>query len=101
MAVSVDGGSEPRWSRETGELFFRSGRRMMVADVQTDGDLVVSEPRLLFEASYHASGVVNYDVSPDGQHFVMIETDPNGDGRRLEIVLNWFDELERLVPTED
>lgn len=34
-------------------------------------------------------------------HFVMIETDPNGDGRRLEIVLNWFDELERLVPTED
>jgi len=34
-------------------------------------------------------------------HLVMIETDPNGDGRRLEIVLNWFDELERLVPTED
>jgi len=72
---------------------------MMVADVRTDGDFVVSEPRLLFEANYAVSDVVNYDVSPDGQQFVMIETDPQGDGRRLEVVQNWFEELKRLVPT--
>ncbi len=54
-----------------------------------------------FEASCDASDVVNNDVSPHGQHFVKIETDPNGDGRRLEIVLNRYDELERLVLTED
>ncbi len=100
MVISVDGGSEPRWASETGELFFRNGRRMMVADVRTDGDFVVSDPRVLFEASYNASDVVNYDVSSDGQRFVMIETDPQGDGRRLELVLNWFEELERLAPTK-
>ncbi|TDI43749.1 MAG: hypothetical protein E2P02_10625 [Acidobacteria bacterium] len=58
--------------------------------MQTDGGFELSEPRLLFEANYLTSGVVNYHVAPDGQHFVMSETDPNGDGRRLEIVLNWM-----------
>ena len=72
---------------------------MMVAVVQADEEFVASEPRVLFEASYAASDDINYDVSPDGQRFVMIETDPQGDGRRLEIVQNWFEELERLVPT--
>ena len=99
-AISVDGGTEPRWAEQTGELFFRRGQRMMVADVRTDGDFVFSEPRLLFEANYAVSDAVNYDVSPDGQQFVMIETDPQGDGRRVEVVQNWFEELKRLVPTE-
>ena len=100
IAVSVDGGTGPRWAAGTSELFFRNGPRMMVTDVRTDGDFVVSDPRMLFEGSYDASDVVNYDVSSDGQQFVMIETDPQGDGRRLELVLNWFNELERLVPTK-
>ena len=98
MVISVDGGSEPRWASETGELFFRNGRRMMVADGRTDGDFVVSDPRVLFEASYNASDDVNYDVSSDGQQFVMIETDPQGDGRRLELVLNWFEDVKERVP---
>ena len=101
VAISVGGGTEPRWASQTGELFFRNGDRMMVADVQVEGEFVASEPRVLFEASYNAFDIVNYDVSPDGQQFVMIETDPQGDGRRLEIVLNWFEELKRLVPTDN
>jgi hypothetical protein len=39
----------------------------------------------------------NYDVSPDGQRFVMVK-DESGSGR-LNVVLNWFDELTRLAPT--
>jgi hypothetical protein len=31
----------------------------------------------------------------------MIETDPQGDGRRVEVVQNWFEELKRLVPIDD
>ena len=96
--VSVDGGREPRWSGASGELFFRNGDLMLVADIQAGSDLIVSEPRVLFEGSYNAGDMVNYDVTHDGQTFVMIETDPRGDGRRLEIVQNWFDELQRLVP---
>ena len=96
--ISVDGGSEPRWSADSGEFFFRNGDLMMVADVQAGDNLVVGEPRVLFEAGYDASDGINYDVSPDGKTFVMIETDPRGDGRRLELVLNWFEELKARVP---
>ena len=97
-AISVDGGTEPRWARQTGELFFRNGQRMMVADVQMDGEFVSSQPRLLFEERYDASDSANYDVSPNGQKFVMIETDPQGSGRGLEVVQNWFEELKERVP---
>ena len=41
--------------------------------------------------------IPNYDVSPDGQRFVMVKDD-SASGR-LNIVLNWTEELKRLVPT--
>jgi hypothetical protein len=40
--------------------------------------------------------VPNYDVSSDGQRFLMVKTE-SGEPR-LNLVLNWFDELKRLVP---
>lgn len=58
-------------------------------------------PRLLFDRRYaFASGttIPNYDVSPDGQRFVMVKDD-SGSGR-LNVVLNWGEELKRLVPTK-
>ena len=98
--ISVNGGSEPRWSADSAEFFFRNGDLMMVADVQAGDNLVTSEPRVLFEARYDASDGINYDVSPDGKTFVMIETDPSGDGRRLEVILNWHEELKVRVPID-
>jgi hypothetical protein len=56
-------------------------------------------PRLLFEQRYafgSAVTVANFDVSADGERFVMVK-DESGSGR-LNVVLNWFDELTRLVP---
>jgi hypothetical protein len=41
--------------------------------------------------------VANYDVSPDGQRFVMVKDD-SASGR-INLVLNWHEELKRLVPT--
>ena len=43
------------------------------------------------------TGSLNYDVSPDGR-FVMII--PTGRNNELEFVLNWTEELKRLVPTK-
>jgi hypothetical protein len=72
---------------------------MMVVDTSTNPDLVLSSPRLLFEQRYAFGSSVttpNYDVSPDGQRFVMVKDD-SGSGR-LELVLNWFEELKQRVP---
>jgi eukaryotic-like serine/threonine-protein kinase len=97
--VSTQGGTQPLWSRNGKEIFYRVGNKMMVVNVSAGVDLSLSQPRQLFEQRYVFQNVslANYDVSPDGQRFVMVK-DEAGSGR-LNVVLNWTEELKRLVPT--
>ena len=63
--------------------------------------MTLSTPRVLFEQRYAfgtAQTLANYDVSPDGQRFVMVKDDSVSG--RINLVLNWFEELKRLVPTQ-
>ncbi len=41
----------------------------------------------------------HYDAAPDGQHFVILAPNPDSAAREINVVLNWFSELKRLVPT--
>ena len=78
MQVSTQGGTHPKWNRNGKELFYRVGNKMMVVDVSTSPDLTLSQPRVLFEQRYafgSAQTIPNYDVSPDGQRFVMVKDD--------------------------
>jgi hypothetical protein len=44
-------------------------------------------------------GIPNYDVSPDGTRFLMLKpSEETGEERSLNIIVNWFEELERRVP---
>jgi eukaryotic-like serine/threonine-protein kinase len=99
LQVSIQGGTQPIWNRNGKELFYRNGNKMMAVDVSTRPDLLLSQPRQLFEQRYafFTITIPNYDISLDGQRFVMVK-DESGSGR-LNIVLNWFDELKRLAPT--
>jgi len=45
------------------------------------------------------AGLANYDVSSEGR-FLMVEPDENEGPAQLYVVLNWFDELERRVPSD-
>jgi Tol biopolymer transport system component len=101
LQVSPHGGTHPKWTRNGKELFYRSGNKMMAVDVSTSPELRTSQPHLLFEQRYAFGGaqtIPNYDVSPDGQRFLMVK-DESSSGR-LNIVLNWFEELKRRVPTK-
>jgi serine/threonine protein kinase/Tol biopolymer transport system component len=99
--VSTQGGTHPRWNRNGKELFYRDGSKMMAVDLNFSPDPVPSSPRLLFDRRY-AFGISlttpNYDVSPDGQRFVMVKDE--SESGRLSFVLNWFEELKARVPTK-
>jgi Tol biopolymer transport system component len=100
--ISTDGGREPAWNPRGGELFYRDNELMMVVDIVTQPELRPGRPRVLFEAPYDLAPPFgrNYDVSPDGQRFVMMmSSEPGGAPTQLHIVLNWFEELKRLAPT--
>ena len=101
--LSTNGGSEPVWSRDGRELFYREADTdsLMAVSVSTSGQLAAGKPRRLFDASrFRASDRdANYDVAPDGR-FLMIETPLDSKAPNLRVVLNWLEELEQLVPTQ-
>jgi len=91
--VSRGGGSEPRWSRNGRELFFKSGNRFMVVDVPPGPVFNPGSPRALFALSgfREARNRQQYDVAPDGR-FVMIREFP-GTAPNLVYAEHWFPEL--------
>jgi serine/threonine-protein kinase len=103
ISISTGPGTEPVWSRDGRELFYRDGDRMMVVDVPPGLDPAIGRPRLLFEGAYATDptglGMPNYDVSLDGLQFVMIASVAD-DATRPQLVLveNWFEELKERVP---
>ena len=103
--ISTDGGLEPAWRRDGRELFYRSGNRMMAVPIAAGSGFTAGKPTMLFEREYAASAFpatgVAYDVSLDGQRFLMVKELEAGDSlRQINVVLNWFEELRRRVPTQ-
>ena len=88
------------WNRNGKEIFYRAGSKMMVVEVSGDPDLRLSQPRPLFDQRYlfQSLTVATYDVSADGQRFLMVK-DEAGAGR-LNLVLDWFEELKQRVPVK-
>ena len=100
--ISTEGGAEPAWARSGRELFYRNGDQMMAVEITTEPTFSAGTPKLLFEGTFQGGGVsrANYGVTPDGQRFAMIqEGGPNEPPPQIYVVLNWFEELKRRVPT--
>jgi serine/threonine-protein kinase len=109
--VSTSGGSSPRWAPHGGELFYLGSEDSIVAiPVQTEPTFGFGNSKNLFQNIYSsAEGPlgVSWDISPDGKRFLMIagaritsDSSTTESPRRINIVLNWLEELKRLVPVE-
>ncbi|HXV60281.1 MAG TPA: protein kinase [Vicinamibacteria bacterium] len=100
IAVSTSGGTEPAWSPTGRELFFRNGDAMLATQVRLEPELRIGTPLPLFEGSYLGSPAARtYDVTRDGQRFLMVKSESEASTAQIHIVLNWREELERLVPS--
>ena len=88
--VSIDGGGTPRWRRDGRELFFLAGTRVMAVSVTPAADgLAIGAPAMLFdEPALGWSGIDGhgYDVSADGQRFLIDRPDPR-EVRPLQLVV--------------
>jgi serine/threonine-protein kinase len=78
--------------------------QLLAVPVSTAPTFRPGTPKLVFERQYIRSpGLISYDISPDGQRFLMIRDSSVGDETstrpELTVVLNWLDELKRLVPS--
>jgi hypothetical protein len=107
IQISSEGGDDPIWSRDGKELFYRSGDKMMVVAVSLAGGFRAGKPRVLWEGSYShgmssscgmpGATSANYDVTGDGQRFLMVkDLDQGAVSTRIVVVLNFAEELKRL-----
>ena len=99
IVVSINGGLSPIWSSDGDELYFRQGSKVMAARVSVAPEIEASRPELLFDGPYTVdlSGHQRYDLAPDGR-FLMVE---NSEDFRVVVVEGFFEELKRLLPTDN
>ncbi len=102
VQVSTDGGIEPRWSKNGRELFYlHGGDGLFAIPYSVDKNVFQpGKPELLFGRIFELRApYASYDVTPDGQHFVMLQ--PNGAraSGKVEptVVLNWLGEVRQQV----
>ena len=98
--VSTGGGVLPKWSHDGKELFYRDYNALMAVTVGPDGT-VTSEPYRIYDSVIDYESTYNsYDISPDDRKFLIIRQDPGSIPNQLNVILNWTEELQRLVPKE-
>jgi hypothetical protein len=95
--ISTSGGHHPVWSPDGRELFYAMGTALYRVAINTrNNSFVARTPEMLFSGPFDLL-TAEYDVMPDGQHFVMVEADPSARPTQIQVILNWSDELTRLV----
>jgi len=100
VRVSTNGGIEPGWSRTGHELFYLEDERVMaVVAVSTGSTFGFKPPASLFDSRYRIFGQPwSYDVAADGRFLMIKQTTPARTSPQVVVVLNWHEELKRLVP---
>jgi Tol biopolymer transport system component len=103
--ISTGGGTRPLWARSGKELFYLGpSGAMMSAFVEGGSTFRSGNPTRLFEGRYFMTAATagrTYDVSPDGQRFLMIKVGGvSGETvapTSIIVVQHWFEELKRLM----
>ena len=97
--VSTDGGTEPVWNRNGRELFCCNGNKLVAVETTTQPSFSAGKPKVLFESPYEPvpARLPNFDVSPDGQRFLMLKPEEEATATQIVVVLNRFEELKRRL----
>ncbi len=107
IQLSSEGGADPLWNRRGHEIFYRNADKMMVVPVSTAGGFQAGKPSLLWDGHYSHGmssscgppGIssANYDVTADGQRFLMVkDNDQDVYATSIIVIVNWTEELKRL-----
>ena len=104
--VTTNGGSNPLWSPDGKQLFYLTlgtKRQIMSLDVQTRPAFSFGKTTPLPIDVISTTGGRPYDITPDGKYFLILQSKSQAPADtappdQINITLNWFQELQRLVP---
>ena len=96
LRISPSGGVQARWAKTGTELFYVEGETLMAVSVSTENGFQAGSPRPLFRhAGFGARRATNFDVSADGQRFLVVESlgEEAEDQQAIHVVQNWYEEF--------
>jgi eukaryotic-like serine/threonine-protein kinase len=98
--VSREGGSEPRWRRDGKELFYLSADGKVISvPVKATTTFEAGPPQVLFQTHLRqpisALDHISYDVSTDGQKFLVDTKVDEPNAAPMSVILNWSSNLEK------
>ena len=100
--ISKDGGTRPLWAPDGRELFYLApGARLMAVGVESEPSFAPGNAEEVFGGYYAGAAARTYDISPDGERFLMIKESDQTSSTEFIFVQNWFEELKRLVSTDN
>ncbi|NNE98680.1 MAG: protein kinase [Pyrinomonadaceae bacterium] len=93
IPVTKKGGMFPIWSPNGKELFYRLGSRFYSIDIGTSQGFEVLGSKLLFEGRF----LTSFDISPDGEKFLMVRDEHGTLPKKVNVVLNWTENLKNII----
>jgi hypothetical protein len=103
--ISTDSGDSPLWSRDGKRLFFISRGLAMSVPIETVPAFRAGTPAVMFSLPpFYSSSLRTrrqWDMAPAGERFVIVRPGDvaASEQSRMIVVLNWYEELKRLVPS--
>jgi Tol biopolymer transport system component len=91
--ISANGGTAPRWAKSGNEIFYAERRKLMAVSVSTRPAFSPRAPEPLFEKRSLQSMDAQYDVSANGQRFIILDRPPGEQPLSIHVVHNWFEEF--------
>ena len=101
--ISFDRGDEPIWDPSGKMLYYRSGNTVKAVAIEFEPSFSLGEPKELFTEWAERNNIVrNYDFDPVNRRFIMVKPlQEESTPTQINVVLNWFEELKRLVPSPE
>jgi eukaryotic-like serine/threonine-protein kinase len=101
--VSRGGATHPLWARNGRELFYLAQDGLMSVTVEPGSSFLFGAPSLVLKGAMETYWLSTngraFDIDSDGQRFLMLKADERAVAQ-IHVVLHWFEELKRLVPTD-
>jgi hypothetical protein len=101
IRISLEGGTEPRWSPDGRTIYYRQEAALMLADLGPGPGIEVQNRAMLFSGSDQVrySFFAQYDVHPDGDRFLVLRGTNSAEvvQEEMVVVVNWFREFEERM----
>jgi len=89
LQVTTGGAGPPRWSRDGKTLFYFKERRLTAVEVKTRPKLELGAPKVLFETRFVPSDDWAFDISADGQRFLVSIPEKEPGLSPIQVLVNW------------